>query len=38
MSNIPHTVSAKAIGICISAGKPIFDKNPVKPGLNFADP
>lgn len=35
---IPPIVSAKAIGICNSGGKPIFDKKPAVPGLNFPDP
>jgi len=35
---VPPIVSAKAIGICISAGTPIFVSIPAKPGLNFPDP
>ena len=38
-SKIPGTSSAKAIGICISAGSPRGPvKNPVKPGPNFPEP
>ena len=38
ISNIPGTVSAKAIGICISAGSPNGPvKNPIKAGPNFPD-
>ncbi|KKN04387.1 hypothetical protein LCGC14_1097970 [marine sediment metagenome] len=35
---IPPIVSAKAIGICISTGNPIFVRKPAKPGSNFPDP
>lgn len=38
ISSVPATTSAKAIGICISAGIPRLDKNPTNPGLNFPDP
>jgi len=35
---MPPIVSAKAIGIYISTGNPIFVRKPAKPGLNFPDP
>jgi len=35
---IPDTSSARAIGICISTGIPMFVKKPVNPGLNFPEP
>ena len=35
---MPPIVSAKAIGICISAGIPKLVKKPATPGLNFPDP
>lgn len=38
ISKIPGTNSANAIGICISAGKPMFGKFSANPGLNLDAP
>ncbi len=38
IKRIPPMVSAKAIGICNSAGNPILVSHPATPGLNFPDP
>lgn len=38
INNIPGTNSANAIGICISAGNPMFGKFSANPGLNFDIP
>ena len=38
ISKIPGTSSASAIGICNSAGNPMFGKFSANPGLNFEIP
>jgi hypothetical protein len=38
IKRIPPIVSAKAIGICNSAGSPIFVKKSTVLGLNFPEP
>ena len=38
INKIPGTNSANAIGICISAGNPMFGKFSANPGLNFDIP
>ena len=37
-NKIPGINSAKAIGICISGGIPMFDKKLTNPGLNLPIP